>query len=138
MTDRANLNGSWYTVSEIYRPVEDYYFTEINVNGIVSTDDGWPSESYIEFARNKRLLLGWGDVDPQMAGYNFTGDSEMFFPEGFIQDVQTDLTVTSTGHITQGCFLRNNTGGDLSQVNSSWAVDSTLPGLNYPTSNSSG
>ena len=137
MSDRANLNGSWYTVSEIYRPVEDYYSTETNGNEIVSTDDGWPSESYIEFARNKRLLLGWGDADPQMTEYNLTGDSEIIFPKGFIQDVQTDLTVGSTGHITQGCFPRNNTD-DLSQVNSSWAVDSTLPGFDYPIGNLSG
>jgi hypothetical protein len=136
MSDRANLNGSWYTVSEINRPVEDYYSIETNGNNIASTDDGWPSESYIEFARNKRLLLGWGDVDPQMAGYNFTGDSGILFPDGFIQDVQTDLTVSSTGHITQDCFLRNNTD-DLSQVNSSWAVDSTLLGFDYLTGNSS-
>ena len=71
-SDRANLNGSWFTVSERYRPVEDYYTTTTNEYGIVSTEDGWPSESYIEFSKSKRLLLGWGSIDHQMALYNFS------------------------------------------------------------------
>jgi hypothetical protein len=71
-SDCANLNDSWFTVSERYSPIEDYYMTETNENGIVSSEDGWPSESYIEFSKSKRLLLSWGSVDPQMTGYNFT------------------------------------------------------------------
>lgn len=130
-SERANLNGSWYQVNEAYRPVSDYYSTETNVNDIVSTDDGWPSESYVEFSKSKRLLLGWGTTDPQLSGYNFTADAGMIFSSGYIQDAQTDVNATSDGKLTSGCFLRNSTD-NLSQVNSSWAVATDLSGFSYP------
>ncbi|CAL3969983.1 unnamed protein product [Diplocarpon coronariae] len=102
-SDRLNLNNSWYDVRrEIYTPVEGYYQTASSPEGILSTVDGWPSESYIEFARSKRLLLGWGTVDPQMAGYNFSGDSDIIFPNGFIEDVQTNVSATAGGDLTSG------------------------------------
>jgi len=139
MSDRADLNGSWYSVIERFQPVKDYYNTQTNDRGIVSTQNGWPSESYIEFAQSKRLLLGWGTVDPQMSGYNFSGDSGIIFPNGYIQNAQTDIDESSTGQITRGCFLRNSTDDlSLSYVNSSWATDTTLLGFDYPTSASSG
>lgn len=135
--DRANINESWYTVQERYRPIEDYYHVTLSANGIASTDNGWPSESYVEFFKSKRLLLGWGSVDPQMAKYNFTDDSSIIFPNGYTQDIQTDVMATSSGRVTSGCFLRNDTDR-VSQTNSSWAVDTTLSGFDYPTTTSSG
>lgn len=134
--DRANINESWYTVQERYRPIEDYYHVTLSANGIASTDNGWPSESYVEFFKSKRLLLGWGSVDPQMAKYNFTDDSSIIFPNGYTQDIQTDVMATSSGRVTSGCFLRNDTDR-VSQTNSSWAVDTTLSGFDYPTTTSS-
>jgi hypothetical protein len=136
-SDRVNLNSSWYTVAERYRPVEGYYSTETNAYGVLSTEDGWPSESYIEFSKSRRLLLSYGAVDPQMAQYNFSGDTVTIFPNGYIQDIQTDVAASANGTITNGCFLRNNTD-DLSQVNSSWAVDATLSRFDYPTTPTSG
>ncbi|PBP24077.1 Lectin C-type domain protein [Diplocarpon rosae] len=131
-SDRSNLNSSWYGVSrEIYTPVEGYYQTVSSAEGILSTEDGWPSESYIELARSKRLLLGWGTVDPQMAGYNFSGDSDIIFPNGFIEDVETNVSATADGNLTSGCFFRNDTV-DLAKTNSSWAVSTTVPDFNYP------
>lgn len=136
-SDRANLNSSWYTVSEAFRPVEEYYSIEVNENSIYSTEDGWPSESYIEFSKSQRLLVGWGTVDPQLAGYNFTGDSGVIFPSGYIQDLQADVTASSSGRLTSGCLLGNLTD-DLTQINSSWAFDARLPGFDYPTNASAG
>jgi hypothetical protein len=136
-SERTNLNESWYSVSEAYRPVEEYYSIEVNENGIYSTEDGWPSEGYIELSNSKRLLVGWGSVDPQMVGYNFTGDSAVIFPSGYLQNVQGDVAASSAGRLTSGCFLSNLTG-DLTQINSSWAFDATLHGFDYPTSASSG
>ncbi|KAF8863260.1 hypothetical protein BDZ45DRAFT_138206 [Acephala macrosclerotiorum] len=132
-SDRANLNGSWYQVNEEYRPVSDYYFTETIENDIVTTEDGWPSESYMEFQKGRRLLLSWGKVDPQISGYNFSADAGFIFPNGYIQDLQTDINTTSDGRVTHGCFLRNSTD-DLSQVNSSWATTANLSDFFYPTS----
>lgn len=136
-SDRANLNGSWYSVSENYRPIEEYFSIDVNENGIYSTEDGWPSEGYIELSKSKRLVVGWGAVDPQMAGYNFTGDSGTVFPSGYLQSVQTDVTASATGSLTSGCFLGNLTH-DLTQINSSWASEATLPGFDYPTNATSG
>ncbi|KAK6579776.1 hypothetical protein PZA11_007484 [Diplocarpon coronariae] len=137
-SDRLNLNNSWYDVRrEIYTPVEGYYQTASSPEGILSTVDGWPSESYIEFARSKRLLLGWGTVDPQMAGYNFSGDSDIIFPNGFIEDVQTNVSATAGGDLTSGCFFGNDTVG-LAKSNSSWAVGTTVPDFSYPTTASAG
>jgi hypothetical protein len=136
-SDRANLNESWYSVVERYQPTGDYYNITFDSNGIASTDDGWPSESYIEFSKSKRLLLGWGNVDPQMAGYNFSMDVSTIFPSGYIQDVQTDISVTGSGQLTSGCFLSDTTQL-LSEINSSWAMETNLPGFDYPTSATSG
>jgi hypothetical protein len=135
--DRANLNASWYNVVERYQPAYDYYNITLDSNGIASTDDGWPSESYIEFSKSKRLLLGWGNVDPQMAGYNFSMDVSTIFPSGYIQDIQTDIGVTNSGELTSGCFLSDTTQL-LSEINSSWAMETNLPGFDYPTRATSG
>ncbi|PVH83295.1 hypothetical protein DL98DRAFT_513197 [Cadophora sp. DSE1049] len=130
--DRSNLNESWYNIqNELYRPVEGYYEMTRTPNGILTTEDGWPSEAYIEFANSKRLLIGWGTIDPQMAGYNFSGDSGTMFTEGFIQDLQTDVRATDDGVLINGCFMKNSTD-DVAQVNSSWAVQSDLSGFKYP------
>lgn len=135
-SDRANLNGSWYQVNEAYRPVSDYYVTEANENNVVSTQDGWPSESYVEFSKSKRLLLGWGNIDPQLSGYNFSADAGIIFPNGYIQDVQTNLNSNSSETLTSGCFQSNATD-NLSQINSSWAVGSDLSDFSYPVSTTS-
>lgn len=136
ISERANINGSWYTVAENYRPIEDFYSTHVDEYGITSTEDGWPSEAYVEFSRSKRLLLGFGTVDPQMSGYDFNGDDDIIFPSGYIQNSQPDISANNSGSLTQGCFLKDNTDG-LSQVNSSWATGSTIPGFPYPTTPSS-
>ncbi|KAH7314215.1 hypothetical protein BKA65DRAFT_516365 [Rhexocercosporidium sp. MPI-PUGE-AT-0058] len=133
LSDRLNLNESWYNIqNELYRPVEGYYQMDRTANGILTTEDGWPSEAYIEFANSKRLLIGWGTVDPQMVEYNFTGDSGTIFRDGFLQDLQTDVRTNDDGMITSGCFMNNGTD-DVAQVNSSWAVLSTLSTFDYPT-----
>jgi len=130
-SDRANLNSSWYTVQTRYRPVENYYNITLSQYNVASTEDGWPAESFVEFSKSKRLLIGWGTVDPQMAGYNFSGDTGTIFPSDYIQDFQTDVTADASGDLTRGCFMRNSTD-DLGQVNASWAVASTIPGFEYP------
>jgi hypothetical protein len=71
-----------------------------------------------------------------MSGYNFTGDESTVFPNGYIQDIQPNITTSSSGQLTRGCFFQSNTE-DLSQVNSSWASDANLPGFDYPTSTTS-
>ncbi|KAL3418277.1 hypothetical protein PVAG01_09993 [Phlyctema vagabunda] len=136
-SDRANLNASWYTVAPRYRPVEDYYTVRAGPNRIYTTEDGWPSESFIEFSRSKRLLLGYGTSDPQISGYNFTGDNDIIFPAGYLQESRNEILSTSSDHISRGCYVVNNTD-DLSQVNSSWATVSNLGSSQPPVSSTAG
>ncbi|PQE23231.1 lectin C-type domain-containing protein [Rutstroemia sp. NJR-2017a BVV2] len=132
-TDRTNLNASWYSVSQRYWPVQDYYTTTTNQYGIVSTEDGWPSESYIEFSRSKRLLLQFGSVDPQMTDYNFSADASTIFPHDYMStDQSSSISTTPSGNLTSGCFL-SSTSSSLSSSNSSWATISALPNFPYPT-----
>ncbi|TVY19215.1 Maintenance of telomere capping protein 6 [Lachnellula arida] len=127
-SDRANLNTSWYTVQTLYRPLKDYYTVTKNEYGVDTTEDGWPAMSYVEFSKSKRVLLGWGRVDPQMDRYDFSADAGTIFPSGYIQDIQTDVVSDDSGGLTSGCFMQDDTD-DLSKTNSSWAIDT----FNYPT-----
>jgi hypothetical protein len=71
-----------------------------------------------------------------MSGYNFTGDESTVFPNGYIQDLQPNLTASTSDHLTTGCFFQPNTI-ELSQINSSWANDAKISGFDYPTFESS-
>ncbi|KAF7956532.1 hypothetical protein EAE96_003868 [Botrytis aclada] len=136
-SNRANLNTSWYQVIERYRPALDYYTTVTQEFGIISTEDGWPSESYIEFSLGKRMLLQFGSVDPQMENYNFSGDAGTIFPSGYLSNPHDqDTFVSADGVVESGCFLVNATE-DVSQVNSSWATAANIPGFDYPTNSNS-
>jgi hypothetical protein len=116
-------------VSERYKPTSDYFITSVDANGIFSTEDGWPSESYVEFSKGKRLLLQWGSVDPQLTGYNFAADEGIIFPESYIQTSQEGVSI-SNNIVTEGCFAVSSTNNlSIPHVNSSWA---TL-GLNSAT-----
>lgn len=131
-SNRENVNGSWYTVPAGYRPIEAFYSVEVNEYGIASTEDGWPTEGYIEIWQSKRLLLGLGTIDPQMSEYNFTGDYGTIFPKGYIQDNQLDINATSSGKLTRGCYF-NKSIDKQSQLNSSWATSANITGFDYPT-----
>ncbi|KAL2352481.1 hypothetical protein BJ546DRAFT_211209 [Cryomyces antarcticus] len=122
--DRMNLNTSWYRVSNSSRPDASYYSTDVLPGDVYSTPDGWPSESYIEFEKAKRLFVGYGSIDPQMVEYNFTGDSSTIFPQYELQSVQ-NVTISSTGEVTAGCVF-NPGQTSLSAVNSSWALSSDM------------
>ncbi|EDN96404.1 hypothetical protein SS1G_01330 [Sclerotinia sclerotiorum 1980 UF-70] len=136
-SNRVNLNASWYSVTERYRPALDYYSTTTREFGVVSTEDGWPSEAYVEFSQGKRMLLQFGNVDPQMKGYNFTGDSDTIFSPGYLSNSRgNDILTTPDGNLTSGCFFANATE-QVSQVNSSWATAANIPGFDYPTHSNS-
>jgi len=119
--NRANLNSSWFTVPERYRPIIDYYSISEDANGIWSTDDGWPSESFIEFSTSKRALLQFGTIDPQMQGVDYSSELEILFPSGYIEQDGTNLSFNSAGPITNNCYLHNTTT-NVSSSNSSWAT----------------
>ncbi|KAF7868538.1 hypothetical protein EAF04_005069 [Stromatinia cepivora] len=136
-SNRENLNTSWYSVTERYRPALDYYSTITREFDVVSTEDGWPSEAYVEFSQGKRMLLQFGTVDPQMTSYNFIGDSGTIFSPGYLDNRrESDISTSSDGNLTSGCFLVNATE-QVSQVNSSWATAANIPNFDYPTHSNS-
>ena len=67
------------------------------------TPDGWPSESYVEIERAKRLFVGFGQIDPQIKTYNFSADASTIFPQDYLQ-VRTPIKTNSDGDVENGCF----------------------------------
>ena len=132
---RADLNSSWYSVVASRQPISEYYTTEVASNRVHSTPDGWPSESYIEVAKAKRLLIGLGSVDPQIEGYNFSSDWDVIFPQGYME-ADRSIRTTNDGIVESGCFFNAETP-DLALVNSSWSASSNFSGLGFPTTSSS-
>lgn len=122
-SERANLNTSWFTVGADYQPLTTYLDVDTTSNGDLYTDTGWPSESFVELQHALRFLTAFGTVDAQMQDYNFTADVDTIFPTSYITN-PIDVTVSSTGEVTNGCIFQQNITS-LSSVNSSWAVSSS-------------
>lgn len=123
---RADLNkpGSWFTVREPMTPDFSFYTVNRSTNAIQSTPDGWPSESVVEFARARRMLAGFGRIDPQMRAYDFSLDASTIFPPGYLQDNQ-DVSFSSNGSVTSGCIIDTD-DPSIATSNSSWATTSNL------------
>lgn len=128
-TDRNDLNKSWYR--DNYRIVTDlaYFHTEeTGSDGAVTTSDGWPGESWLLLTDSRRLLVSWGEIDPQMSEYDFLTDSHDIFNAS---DVFSRTTVewNGDGDVTSGCFYHEN-ATVVSATNASWAmalIDNTNP-----------
>lgn len=132
---RANLNvsGNWFGVTPTNRP-DPVYFEVLQGTGHESTPDGWPSESYVELSDAQRVLTAFGRVDPQMEGYNFSGDGSTIFPRGYLQSPRA-VSASNTGEITSGCFF-NQDVESLFALNNSWAVASNLAATSTSESDS--
>ena len=123
---RSDLNKptSWFTVRQSITPDSTFYQVDRSSNNIVSTPDGLPSESVVEFARARRMLAGFGRVDPEMQGYNFALDASTIFGPGYLQDPR-DITLASNGSVTSGCFF-NSDEASVANANSSWSTPINL------------
>lgn len=105
-----------------YQPAASYFQVDEDGNRVF-TPNGWPSEAYIEmqYPNSKRLLVGFGEVDPQMSGYNFSGDEGMIFSQNYI-DVPHQVAFGSSGNVHAGCFFDANVTALAAKTNSSWAI----------------
>jgi hypothetical protein len=121
-SDRSNLNESWYHGPSLDFPDPGYYNTMKQVDGTISTPDGWPTERYVQLTKLMRMLLGWGTVDPQMANYSFSGDAGTVFPQGYLSE-SIQIEANSAGQVTSGCFFDPSVT-TVSKLNSSWALSS--------------
>lgn len=121
LTQRSALNSSasWFTVNPAEQPVSAYFQIDVS-NGGSSTPDGWPSEGFIEMSVAKRLLIEFGNIDPQMADYNFSMDSSLIFPRDYLTDSPL-TTFNSNGTIATGCFF-DSTDMTVANSNNSWAL----------------
>jgi hypothetical protein len=127
--DRQNLNKSWFR--DDYRVLTDTaYFTTVETgqDRVISTPDGWPGEAWILLTDSRRLLVSWGEVDAQMAQYDFRTDaSNVFNASDLISTPPVEWN--GDGDITSGCFYH---AGDttFATTNASWAmavIDDTDP-----------
>jgi hypothetical protein len=128
--DRADLNASWFDINSDYAPLTAYFNMTAAANDVVSTDDGWPSEGYVEFKHGRRILVQYGNIDPQMTQYNRSWDKEVIFPENELE-VDKAVAINIAGNVTSGCYFQQNIR-DITKANSSWAMTSNL-GLSNDT-----
>jgi hypothetical protein len=117
---RSDLNSSqsWYAVERFDEPDSAYFRVQSNNNGDTYTLDGWPSASFVEMQRARRLLAGFGRIDPQMERYNFSADKSIIFPTGYLSK-----PITHDKHL-QGanpCFFHFDEKS-VSANNNSWAL----------------
>ncbi|EEA22652.1 Maintenance of telomere capping protein 6 [Talaromyces marneffei ATCC 18224] len=133
--DRSNLNESWYQGTSIRTTVlQEYFTTNISADKILITSDGWPCQAYLVNKLAKRLILGRGTIDPQLQGYNVSGDDAYMFSADYIANV-IDVSTTSDGNgLQSGCFY-NPQSTNLKNINNSWAL-ATLDGISHNTSSS--
>lgn len=121
LTDRANLNSSWYRTSNSeVLPLANYFDVNRLSNGDLATDDGWPNENYIQFSRGKRMLVSFGEFDSQFRNYNDSVDGDRIFPRGYLS-APREIALNSSGQLESGCFY-NGDQFQVSQVNNSWAT----------------
>ncbi|KAH0612557.1 uncharacterized protein H6S33_008937 [Morchella sextelata] len=116
LSDRNNLNGSWY--DDTTTTNNTYFTTRFAADNTVSTPDGWPSESYLEFKVGKRVLVAFGELDNAVSAvYDpaATGDDAVIFPEGYIGE-----PVPYNASSTPTCFY-NPSDTRIAAGNSSWA-----------------
>jgi hypothetical protein len=123
--DRSNLNESWYQVDESYMPIVEYFTIHKDEAGMHSTPDGWPSAKYVQLAKADRIIVEYGSVDPQLAAYDLAQNEDAIFPPGYLTS-GVNITATTNGTLTSGCLYKAD-ATDVSQVNASWAVASSIP-----------
>ncbi|KAB8235466.1 Lectin C-type domain protein [Aspergillus alliaceus] len=123
--ERSNLNESWYVVDDGYKPITEYFTINKLSDGTQSTPDGWPGTKYVQLAKERRLFLEYGSVDPQLEDYDLTtGKSEVIFPPGYLTSTVPAPSGDTKG-LDYGC-LYDAGASQVSQVNSSWALSNSL------------
>ncbi|KAI1611356.1 hypothetical protein EDD37DRAFT_440363 [Exophiala viscosa] len=120
-SDRSDLNSSWFRDDYGMITDTDYFTTtktDGDANGNTVTQNGWPGLEWIIGTAHRRLLLSWGEVDPQMDAYEFQNDSAVF-SDDYLASSQS-ISVNNAGTVQSGCFFEaGNT--TVQSVNASWA-----------------
>ncbi|RDW90377.1 Lectin C-type domain protein [Aspergillus mulundensis] len=125
LEDRRDLNTSWYAVDESYKPITEYFTVEEDPNGVQSTPDGWPSAKFIQLAADRRLLIEYGLVDPQLSEYDLFAENDVIFSPGYLTST-IPAAAADDGSLDSGC-LYDPDSTDISNVNASWAISDHIP-----------
>ncbi|KAL3462913.1 hypothetical protein BJX64DRAFT_258414 [Aspergillus heterothallicus] len=123
--DRRNLNDSWYGVDDAYKPIPQYFTIDKDAEGVQSTPDGWPNPKFIQLAAERRLLVEYGSIDPQLDDYNLSEENEVIFTPGYLTS-SIPVTAASDGSLDSGCLYEANET-DIASVNASWAISNRIP-----------
>jgi hypothetical protein len=119
--DRRNLNKSWFR--DNYRVVTDtaYFSTaETGQDRVLTSTDGWPGEVWVLLTDSRRLLVSWGEIDAQMAQYDFRTDSSNIFNASDLISTPP-VEWNGDGELTSGCFYRAAETA-VAARNASWAM----------------
>ncbi|PYH44193.1 Lectin C-type domain protein [Aspergillus saccharolyticus JOP 1030-1] len=127
VSERANLNKSWFEVDDSYKPITDYFTIHEDAKGIQSTPDGWPCVKFVQLAREKRLLVEYAAVDPQLAEYDLfpAGSSSLIFPPYYLSST-ISISVDSAGQLDTTCYYTPG-ATTVAEANSSWAISDYIP-----------
>ncbi|KAH7385305.1 hypothetical protein DE146DRAFT_702427 [Phaeosphaeria sp. MPI-PUGE-AT-0046c] len=123
-SQRSHLNSSWYNVEWVNRPAAGYYSVSSDAQSNNITQDGWPTEAFVEFKQFYRLSVSYGTVDSQMQAYDIAPDLNFMFPPGTFTNRQTP-SFASNGQVLSGCLFDGSDKGVTSTRNSSWAIATT-------------
>lgn len=128
---RQNLNISWLGVPNDQRPATAYFELDPIDNNDFSTPNGWPSQSFLEVDKQKRLLVSLGSIDDNMQGYNTSGDSGTIWQNDAFENNRS-VTLGTNNIVTSGCLFQSGTS-DIQAQNTSWATSLDLPQLTLTT-----
>jgi hypothetical protein len=118
--ERSNVNASWFAAASDAQPLVGYY-NLTHYKGASSSENGWPNEIYLEFERQRRLLVQFGQIDSQLSSYNLSADDDVIFPSRYLQDELTDIRLSANGEVESGCFY-NQANLTVGGNNNSWAA----------------
>lgn len=126
--EREDLNMTWYNTPGSYHPIAEYFDTNENRQAFHSTPDGWPCGKYVVIKKAKRLLLGWGTVDDEIKGYNFSGDEKLVFPEDSLTST-VDIEASQDGRIESGCL--HDPDSLKIPSGASWSLSAKITGFEH-------
>jgi len=126
---RQNLNTSWLGITESQQPATSYFTLDPipYTNNDFSTPDGWPSQSFLEIDKQRRLLVSLGSIDDNMQNYNISGDSGIIWRNNAFENSRSVILGTND-RVTSGCLFDPSTASIQAQ-NTSWATTIDPPEL---------
>ncbi|KAF8476984.1 hypothetical protein BDZ91DRAFT_787597 [Kalaharituber pfeilii] len=152
--DREDLNITWLHGGDEGDDEARYFVVEERPDGGLSSKDAWPSESYLAYDANERLLLAFGDIsvagfDPAKDGgyifqpedmgwpYSSAGNGKCFFDPSVtsVKDINNNwaqMTDTQNDPFTERSILNETYCGYSPVINSTVEIGNlSIPQIKY-------